>query len=85
MNESMLRSLNLEANSLIGEQTQRITAAKHLLHEAIMIIREQQATINILNQVIDSKDECISTLDATIEVLKSIAKREQQLRNIEGI
>lgn len=81
MNESLLRSLNLEANSLIGEQTERLRQSKNLLHDAVDIIHTQQSTIATLNEVINIKDETILCQLQTIETLKAIARRQQQILN----
>lgn len=85
MNESMLKALVLESNGLIGEQNQRLKASQHLLHEAIAIIKEQELTINILNEVIEHKDHTIDHLDATVKTLKGIGNRYRQILEAEGI
>lgn len=85
MNEAMLKALVLESNGLIGEQNHRLKASQHLLHEAIMIIKEQEQTINILNEVIEHKEHTIDTLNATVQTLKDIGNRYRQILEAEGI
>ena len=85
MNEAMLKALVLESNGLIGEQNHRLKASQHLLHEAIMIIKEQEQTINILIEVIEHKDHTMNTLDATVNTLKGIGNRYRQILEAEGI
>lgn len=74
-----------ESNGLLGEQNQRLKAASHLLHEAIAIIKEQQATIAILDEIIEHKDHTITSLDETIKLLKGISNRYQTILKEEGI